>query len=262
MASDAHAHPYDLSRLLPEAEALRRERGIACAASAWGQADFAYNMEAAKTAPASAPLPLCFGVHPQLPLQSKDSVNNSIHILETLIYEKRIAAIGECGFDLFNAAYRETCSIQNELFFLHIELAQKSGLPLVLHVRRAMHKIFENIKALKKISAVIFHSYSGTLGEAEALTRRGVNAYFSLGNALLSGRRETRRVCAACDERRLLFETDAPYQPPRNSLDNRTYSFYTDIYAILNEAAALRGITPPYLEEITDINFKEAYCYV
>ncbi|MDR0540560.1 MAG: TatD family hydrolase [Spirochaetaceae bacterium] len=265
MASDAHAHPFDISRCVPNAEDERRLCGIACAASAWGREDFSYNEQCALQTCPDAPMLLTFGVHPQMPLAQKKNVQmrDSLDLLSALASQKRIDAAGECGFDLYNTAYRETETIQNELFLKHIETALKYDLPLVLHVRRAMHKIFEYTGMLKKIKSLVFHSYSGTAGEAQSLLKRGVNAYFSFGNALLLEHKRARECCAALDIHRILFETDAPYQARRGF----EFSTYRDIYAILNEAAQLRrqaGIdtpvcTPDDLEQQTDINFKEAF---
>ncbi|MDR2521372.1 MAG: TatD family hydrolase, partial [Spirochaetaceae bacterium] len=176
LASDAHAHPYDLARLDSAAETTRRTLGVVCAASAWGEDDFLYNENLAHTGGGVA---LCFGVHPQQPLA-----------------ENRIAAIGECGFDLFNAAYRETEAAQQEFFTLQIEAAARAGLPVVLHVRRAMHKVFEHIAALRRLKAVVFPAYAGTAAETAALVRRGVNAYFSFGNALRLNHKHARAACA------------------------------------------------------------------
>lgn len=180
---------------------------------------------------------------------------------ETLAGEGRLDAVGETGFDLYNDACRETEKIQDEIFALHLETALRRGLPLVLHVRRAMHKIFAHTRELKKAPSVIFHSWPGTLGEGEALLRRGVNAYFSFGAPVLSNRRETRRCCALLPAERLLLETDAPYQPPRG----RTFSSWWDLPLICRGAAELRkeadspGGTPEELEALTGANFFQAF---
>ncbi|GAB1481295.1 hypothetical protein MASR2M78_01100 [Treponema sp.] len=42
MASDAHAHPYDLMNLEVDAEQERCALGIACAASAWNMDEFLF----------------------------------------------------------------------------------------------------------------------------------------------------------------------------------------------------------------------------
>jgi TatD DNase family protein len=124
-----------------------------------------------------------------------------------------------------------------------------------------MHKIFACTGELKKLPGVIFHSWPGTLGEGEALLRRGVNAYFSFGAPILTNRKEARRCCALFPAERLLLETDAPYQPPRG----RAFSSWQDLPLICRGAADLRkeagspGGTPEELEALTEANFFRAF---
>lgn len=258
MASDAHAHPFDLSEFDGEAEHKRKAARIVCAASAWNAEGFEYNSRAAEIYPAA----LCFAVHPQLPAKADgaEQVRRSLGLLDALTREERVDAVGECGFDLFDETFRATEKAQDALFEAHLDTAIRCGLPLVLHVRKAMHKVFFHAKRLKKARAVVFHSYSGTADEAAALLRRGVNAYFSFGTPLLLNRKRAMAACRSIEAARLLFETDAPYQ----RLSGREFSEYADIRRIIERAAELRSgagrvITKEELERITDGNFLAVY---
>ena len=270
MASDAHSHPFDLSKLYVGAEAERAKLNLVCAASAWGQEDFLYNERAASV----FPMALCFAVHPQLPRQLAShgasgkgegtrlpkAIQDSLSLLSELAGEKRIDAVGETGFDLFNEEFRATEKLQDGLFREHLSVAEGRDLPIVLHVRRAMQKIFLYSGPLKKIPSVVFHSYSGTADEAAAILRKGVNAYFSFGTAILLNHKNAIKACAAIDSERLLFETDAPYQ----SLRGRTFSTYADIHPVIEQAALLRreagqSCTKAELERIADENFYKVY---
>ncbi|MDR2097880.1 MAG: TatD family hydrolase [Spirochaetaceae bacterium] len=258
MASDAHAHPFYLSKVCPGAEAERRALNIICAASAWNGEDFLYNENAA----GNFPMALCFAVHPQLGAarESQNEIQKSLPLLYQLSGEKRIDAVGETGFDLFNEEFRASENIQDELFEHHLFISEKYGLPVVLHLRRAMHKIFSHTRRLKNVPAVVFHSYSGTADEAESLLRRGINAYFSFGTAILLNHKTAMKACAAIDAERLLFETDAPYQSPRG----RRFSSYADIIDVINKAAELRrgadkDRAADELERISDENFYKVY---
>jgi TatD DNase family protein len=266
MASDAHAHPFDLSKLYDGAEAERQALNIICAASAWGAEDFLYNENAA----AIFPMALCFAVHPQLPARAEGSKNvmRSLSLLYRFAENGRIDAVGETGFDLFNREFRETEKIQDELFEHHLSVALKYDFPLVIHARRAMQKIFLHTARLKKMPAVVFHSYSGTAGEAASLLRRGVNAYFSFGAAILLNHKTAMASCASIAPERLLFETDAPYQSPRffppEKIGERNFSSYADIKLVIKKTAELkheagRDCTENELERITDENFYKVY---
>jgi TatD DNase family protein len=236
----------------------RRRLNIICAGSAWNNEDFLYNESAA----AVFPMALCFAVHPQLSALSSDSKNiqHSLSLLYELSAEKRIDAVGETGFDLFNDEFCAAEKLQDELFEQHLQIAEKYDLPLVLHLRRAMQKVFLHTRRLKKIPALVFHSYSGTAGEAESLLLRGVNAYFSFGTPILLNHKKAMKTCAAIDAERLLFETDAPYQRPQG----RRFSSYADILTVINKAVELRcaagkKCVKDELERISDENFYKVY---
>ena len=268
MLTDAHCHPFDLAEHFPAAEDQRRQLGVMCAASATTADEFAYCERLSREAHdvSAAPLLPCFAVHPQMPVVKQLTVSSeqlvaSLAMLNALAAEGRLAAIGETGFDLFNAAYRETERVQDDLFAAHLEIALRNDLPLVIHARRAMHKIFAHSSALKKCRAVVFHSWPGTAGEGEALLKRGINAFFSFGNTIMLNHREAMRCCAVFPANRLLTETDAPFQPPRGM----AFSRYADIGRILEAAAALRreanteGSTVQELEMIIERNFRAAF---
>jgi TatD DNase family protein len=124
-----------------------------------------------------------------------------------------------------------------------------------------MHKVFALRGDLKKLPALIFHSYPGTVNEALALLRRGVNAYFSFGAGIANNHREARRCCAVLPADRLLLETDAPYQPLRGA----SFSHWADLPVILAAAARLREeagsavSSPESLEAAVEANFFAAY---
>jgi len=267
MLTDAHCHPFDLAEHFSAAEDQRQQLGVMCATSSTTAEEFAYCERLSREARdhnAVSMLP-CFAVHPQMPAVSRLTIfNEQLAMLNALAEEGKLAAIGETGFDLFNAEYRETEKIQDDLFAAHLETALRRDLPLVIHARRAMHKIFSHSSALKKCRAVIFHSWPGTAGEGEALLRRGINAFFSFGNTIMLNHREAIRCCAHFPANRLLTETDAPFQPPRG----KEFSCYADISRILEAIAALRGeagtggSSVQELEMIIEGNFRAAFNYL
>ena len=139
MASDAHAHPLDLLDLYPQAEEGRRSLKIACAASSCTKEEFLFHEKLAATAKNDCVAPIfpCFAVHPQLPAYNKKEnlacsaadFNDSLTLLSALAAENKITAVGECGFDLYSQGYKETETIQDELFAIpyqcYINLLQK-----------------------------------------------------------------------------------------------------------------------------------------
>ena len=261
MLTDAHCHPFDLANHLPAAEDERRRLGVMCAASATTTEEFAFCERLSQQTDAPPLLP-CFAVHPQMPAVDQSvNLDEQLAALETLAARGRLAAVGETGFDLYNAAFRETEKIQDELFAAHLKTALRHNLPLVIHARRAMHKIFAHEVLLRKCKAVIFHSWPGTAGEGEALLKRRINAFFSFGNVIRLNHREAMRCCAVFPADRLLTETDAPFQPPQG----KEFSCYADLDPILETMTALRreagtaDLTAEEMKEIVEENFRNAF---
>ncbi|MDR1654895.1 MAG: TatD family hydrolase [Treponema sp.] len=257
MMCDAHCHPFNLLQKDGNFEEEACRPDLCYVSSAASLEEFEYNEALSRKRVSLGRLPPVsgYGVHPQFPRCSAASMQSYLDTLHSLAWEGRLGAVGECGFDLFDEAYRETEKIQDGLFIPHLELAVTKGLPLVLHVRRAMHKIFFHAKALKRCSAVIFHSWPGTQGEGEALLRRGINAFFSFGNTVALNHKEQIRCCAVFPLERILTETDAPYQ----ALRGKQYSSWNDLTVILKAVADHRKTGVQELEANIYCNFRKAF---
>lgn len=260
MLTDAHCHPFDLAQFMPDAEQQRRQSGILAAASSCDLEEFSYNENLAKEAAAQSAVPLlpCFAIHPQQFAVSnlqESEIEKHLSLLEELAKQKRITAIGECGFDLYNSEFKETEKMQEKIFSSHLETAIKYDLPVVLHVRRAAHKIFEAIKILAKCRAVVFHSCPFSFEEAQSLLVRKVNAYFSFGNAVINGHKQAARSLTLLPAERLLTETDAPFQPAHG----QKFSHWADLPRIIEEAAVLRNGNAKELESQIEKNFRTVF---
>ena len=262
--TDAHCHPRDLLEYHEDAEEERRETGTAIAANSCSREEFEYieGLSGKAKEDGVPPVFRCFALHPQLSAHYPENVPAAdLELLQTLASEGRVDAIGETGFDLYDERYRAAEKIQDEMFACHLETALRYSLPIILHVRRAMHKVFPFAKELKKLPAVVFHSWPGTKGEGEALLRRGINAYFSFGTTVLKNHREAMVSAAHFPAERILLETDAPYQPLRG----KAFSSWRDLEAICSGIASFRkdagygSGSSAELEELTTANFYQVF---
>jgi TatD DNase family protein len=253
--ADAHIHLADLLDRDPGFPERVGPRWTCCAAShdepEW------LRVEALRER--LPPLVSSFGIHPQW------AVWKNADFLARLAAEGRVAAIGEAGFDFFGDRPERTRSPENEsaqraVFEFQLGLAERYGLPILLHLRKAMDMAFAYAPRLRRLPAAIFHSYSGTPQDAESLLAKGVNAYFSFGSPILNGNKRAARACASVAEDRLLSETDAPWQPPRRS-PYRAGNFcrMEDIALVGEGIAAIRGVAAGSLAETLEQNFRRAY---
>ena len=99
------------------------------------------------------------GIHPENVEEFDD--NNSISNLENLAKNKKVVAIGEIGLDYHFFEGKTDDEIlrlknkQKEIFVKQINLANKLGLPIVVHSRDAMGDTFICSNFLKSVYFVI-----------------------------------------------------------------------------------------------------------
>ncbi len=187
-----------------------------------------------------------FGVHPQLPSEFDFSqTQNELDFLKTLLEKNAIFAIGEIGFDFFTQKFKETKDAQEKLWKEQISLAIEYEKPVVIHCRKAIERVFRDCAILKKLPAVIFHSFGGNEKDAKSILNRGVNAFFSFGKHQIFN--EKKATISFLNERksfenRIFFETDAPYQ----TLKGEEKTFAREIVNVYKKA-----------NEIADENWEE-----
>jgi TatD DNase family protein len=262
MFADAHIHLADLLELDPDfperlaAASNRPRNGWSCCAASHDEDEWAAT-EALR--PRLPPFVSSFGIHPQW------AVWKHADFLASLAAEGRIAAIGEAGFDFYGDRPERVRNAENEraqrsVFEFQLELAKRSGLPLLIHLRKATDMAFAYAPGLKLAPAVIFHSFPGSGEEGRSLLARGVNAFFSFGAPVINGNKRAAAACASLPEDRLLSETDAPWQPPRSARDREAgHCRPEDLDLIVEGMAALRGSERERLELALARNFAAAY---
>ncbi len=194
---------------------------------------------------------LSFGLHPQNPL-----VENA-DFLERLLKEERIGAVGEAGFDLFTQEFKADIERQKEAWRIQLELAAAYRKPLVVHCRKGIDFVFADIKRLKAVPAVLFHSFFGGIREARALAAKGLHIYFSFGKQILNGNKKTLSCVRELPLNQLLLETDAPFQ----TLKGEAFTAPEEIMRIYRAAYALRpdGIPEAQFASALKTNFSNLY---
>lgn len=126
---------------------------------------------------------------------------------------EKVVAIGEAGLDFhYDKAPRDA---QAEGFRVHIDVARRTGLPLVIHARAAdtyVAQILEE-ETGKGAFPFLLHCFSSGRALAEAGIRLGGYISFS-GILTFRNSEELRAIARDMPHDRLLIETDAPYLAP------------------------------------------------
>lgn len=222
---DAHFHFSDCLRYVKEENLF-----VSGCTSCHSIEDYFSASEYKKNSKDPEKLFISFGIHPQNP--DKDLLS----FLEELLEEDKINAVGECGFDYFTPELKSLAEAQKTVFEAQLELALKYNKPLVLHCRKANDILFSYSKELKKLPAVLFHSFMGSLTEAESFLKRGIEGYFSFGKQIFNNNKKVIQLVSELPLCNLLLETDAPYQ----TLKNEKFTNTCEIENIYREAFDLR----------------------
>ena len=192
---------------------------------------------------------LSYGLHPQS--AGYIDIKTNADFLEQLLQNKKLSSIGEAGFDYFNNEFKSAAALQEEMFNIQLDLALKYDLPLVIHCRKANEKLFEYSKQLKKIRAVLFHSFMGTPIEANSLLNRGINGFFSFGKQVMNNNKKVIACVRDLPADVLLTETDAPWQ----FLKGETHTEPADIKKIFDVFCQIRNESPENLADQIKQNF-------
>ena len=197
------------------------------------------------------------GIHPEDCLYI-DDIDAALCEIESSICdeakrkENKIVAIGEIGFDYhLEDLTDEVKAKQRYVFESQMQMAEKYGLPVIIHDREAYGDCFEMAIKYPKVKG-IFHSYSGSSEMARELIKRGWYISFS-GVVTFKNASRVREVLASIPIDRLLIETDAPYLAPHPNRGKMNHS--GNLEYTVGMIASVFGKTP---EEIAEITYKNA----
>ncbi|MYN14646.1 TatD family deoxyribonuclease [Pusillimonas sp. TS35] len=155
------------------------------------------------------------GIHPVcIPQARLEDLDLLALRVEQALADRRFVAIGEIGLDFFIPALRENdmARKQEDFYAAQLALAQRHGLPVLLHVRRSQDQI---LKHLRRVSGVggIAHAFNGSFQQAGHFIDQGFA--LGLGGAMTFPRSlQIRRLAAQLPADALVLETDAPDIPP------------------------------------------------
>ncbi len=136
--------------------------------------------------------------------------------LEQLAAEPRVVAVGETGLDAYWPGKLDGAApldVQREAFAWHIDLAKRTGKPLMIHNRDADAQVLDVLAAEGAPETVIFHCFSS----GPQMARRCLDAGWILslsGTVSFRNAHDLREAAALIPPGQLLVETDAPFLTP------------------------------------------------
>ena len=194
-----------------------------------------------------------FGIHPH---EAKNDKINSKNIVDVITKNKKIIGIGETGLDFFyNHSEKKD---QIKCFEEHIDAAQKSDLPLIVHTRSAELDTLNLLKKKKKEKdfKLLIHCFTGSRDFAFKLL--DLNAFISAsGVVTFKKSQDLAFTFRDIPNDRILVETDSPYlapEPLRGKTNEPSYIIYT-----VKFLSQLKKISFNDFSKITTNNFFELF---
>ena len=193
------------------------------------------------------------GTHP---LHAADEPLASVAELVALASHPKFVGLGETGLDYHYTP--ATKAIQQTSLRIHIEAAQETGLPLIIHARGADEDmamiLTEGFK--RRPYHCVMHCFSSGEGLAKAALELGF--YLSMsGIAAFPKSQDLRDIFAAAPLERILLETDSPYLAPPPFRGRRNEPAYTAHTA--TAGAKIYGLSLAEFAAATTANFDRLF---
>ncbi|MGK2869191.1 MAG: TatD family hydrolase [Mycobacterium sp.] len=175
--------------------------------------------------------------------------------LEMLAVQPRVVAVGETGMDMYWPGRLDGCADpaeQRDGFAWHIDLAKRTGKPLMIHNRDADAEVLDVLAAEGAPETVIFHCFSSDAEMARTCAANGWLVSLS-GTVSFRNAHALREAATVVPTELLLVETDAPFLTPHpfRGAPNESYCLpYT--------VRALADVLDRPAAEVAEITWKNA----
>lgn len=189
------------------------------------------------------------GAHPHY---ASDHQGLAAKDLIALAEDEDVVGVGECGLD-FHYGFSPRAD-QEKVFAAHIEAAQETGLPLIIHTREAddlMLKMLGEAFARRKFTPLL-HCYTSGLKLAEAVMEMGGYISFS-GIITFANAEDVRAVARAMPHDRIIVETDCPYLAPAPYRGRRCEPAH--VVHVAEKLGEILGVTRADIDRLTTANF-------
>ena len=193
------------------------------------------------------------GIHP---MSAAEQPLTTVETLVALARHPKFVGIGETGLDYHYTA--DTAQVQAASLRIHIQAAQETQLPLIIHARAADDDMARILSEGMKVAPYpcVMHCFSSGAGLAQAALEMGF--YLSMsGIATFPKSGELRDIFAAAPLNRILLETDSPYLAPMPHRGKRNEPAYAAFTA--KTGAQILGLTEAEFAAATTANFDRLF---
>ncbi len=250
MLIDTHTHIHGSEYDLDRESVIDRARAIGVDVCMAVGTDATTSRLAVEVAQRFEGVYAAVGVHPHEAITLDAPVYDA---LDRLARAPRVVAYGEIGLDYYYL--HSPKAIQQTRFHEQIGLAERHGLPLVIHTRDAWYDTFEILDRQSHRGGV-FHCFTGDLVQAEKAIARGFFVSFS-GIVTFPKSLGLQDVARKIDLDHLLIETDCPYLSPVPHRGTRNEPAHVALVAA--KIAELRGVSVEVVARRTSDNARRCF---
>ena len=253
---DAHCHLQDARLAEDRAEVLLRARAAGVDRIAIKGASEADWSEVAGLVESDSFLHPSFGLHPWF---LKRRTSEWAVRLDAWLEKYPQAGVGEIGIDSAPKGDQgEPMEVQEEIFLVQLEMAQRWKRPVSIHCRGAWGRLLDLLDGAGPLpGGWMIHCFGGSVEVAQELLRRGAYLSFS-GTITRPNNRKAAEVLPGVPVERLLLETDAPDLLPFGAVGSRNEP--ENLPRIVACGALLRGESEADVAAITYQNACRFFC--
>jgi TatD DNase family protein len=192
------------------------------------------------------------GIHPH---EAKDVTTDTMIHLIKLAEHPKVVAIGETGLDYhYDHSPRDD---QKSVFTNHLQIASELKLPVIIHSREAFDDTIEIVDEFtSKIEKNVFHCFTGTAEQAQAIIDKGYYISFT-GAVTFKNAKNVRESAKLVPLEKMMIETDCPYMSPEPMRKQRI----NEPALLVHTAKFLAELKNVHLEEFADITTSTAQAF-
>lgn len=176
--------------------------------------------------------------------------------LNGIKYKSDYIAIGEIGLDFYWS--REFEKEQLVAFEKQVEWSCETGLPLMIHCRKAQNEMLHILRKWKNnLPGGVFHCFTGNQQEAKELLEYD-NFVLGIGGVSTFKSSHLREdLPAAVPLERIVLETDSPYMAPVPYRGQRNESAF--VVQVMKTLATAYGVSEEEVAKVTNQNVERVF---
>lgn len=187
------------------------------------------------------------GMHPH---NAVDFTSEVLSTYRDLLRHPKVIALGEIGLDYYrDLSPRNT---QKDVFEKQLDLAEDTGMPIIIHNRDAYDDILPILEKRKGKLRGVLHCFTGDVERMQKSLEIGF--HIGIGGIVTYPKAvDVQLVAKEVPIDRLLIETDCPWLTPQFRRGKRNEPAY--VRAVAEKIAELRNTSVEIVGEMTSGNF-------